>query len=255
MEGMMWALLGQGMDPSPAGPPAWLYPAIGAGAFVFILFMVIMMKRGFAKAKQATTGLTDELAKLGLQVVDQSKSGMVLKGVYRGRQITMVTDSSAAVKAGNRAAIGGIVQAGKAAMGMDGGDSWKQNSKNRKAKQKLDNAAILTKWQVDLPLDSPVRIVIAHDEDDEFVQIGNELYARFDPAAQAALSNPQVVQTIGQGRWDLITVKGKEVKCVWGPPLKEWTRYSGDNSAFGALVKSNLDAITTLCDGLYGPAA
>jgi hypothetical protein len=231
-----------------------MYPAIGAGVVVFLVFMVFMMRRAFAKAKQATTHLTDGLQSLGLQVVDQSKTGMALQGVYRGRQVAVVTDSSAAVKAGNKAAMGGLMQAGKAALGMDT-DSWKQNMKNRKARQRLENAAILQKWQVTLPLDSPVRVVIARDEDDEFVQIGDGMYARFDPAAQGALSNPQVIQALSQGKWDVITIKGKEVKAIWGPALKEHQQHVSSSEAYKRLVQSNLDAITTLCDGLYGPAA
>jgi len=246
--------------------PTYTYAIIGGVVAFMVLMMIIGMRKSFARAKGATQDLYAGLQGLGLKETKRDGAKSQLQGTYRGRSVAMHIDGSAVAKAGKKAMRGSLLAAAKE-MGSiggigggddasDAGDDWEEEEgdDDDERDESVQKAAMVMRWAVVLPLDSPVAVKVGHSKK-YGAEIGSKLYATFDEQARAGMTNPQVVSALSDALFNSISVKGKKVMCTWSPPMKEYQKYSGSNEAFTQVSQRALDALCTMCDALYGPAA
>lgn len=241
--------------------PTYTYAIIGGVVVLMILVMIIGMRKSFARAKSSTQGLFAGLEGLGLKQTKQEGAKTQLEGSYRGRNVAMHIDSTAVSKAGKKAMRSSLFAAAKELGGMggiggddDGGDDYEEQEEDSERDESVQNAAMVLRWAVRLPLDSPVTLKVGRNKK-AGEEIGTKLYATFDEQARAGLTSPQVISALAQAQFNTVTIKGKNVVCTWSPPMKEYQKYSGSNQAFTQVSQRALDALCTMCDSLYGPTA
>lgn len=240
--------------------PPYAYAAVGAIVVLMLLLIILGMRRSLARAKGAAQDLFSGLEGLGLKKTKQDKAKTQLQGSYRGRNVAMHIDGSAVTKAGNKAMRSSLFAAAKELGGIggigggdDADDDWEEQEEEDERDESVQNAAMVLRWAVVLPLNSPVAIKVGHRKGDG-ESLGKNLYATFDEQARAGMTDPKVVEALSQAQFNSIAVKGKKVLCTWTPPMKEYQKYSS-NEAFTGVSRRALDALCTMCDSLYGPAA
>jgi hypothetical protein len=259
--------------------PGFVIPLIAVIVIAFVVIGVFGAKKSLARAKQTTQDFGDALQqRLGLRRLNDDKALSKLGGQYRGRKVIMLVDSRKVMKASNAAMKKSLLAAGKELAGVGGlaggltgmlgggdgdndvvstedeKDEWEEQRKDQKLRDRVNNAAMVVRWGVMLPADSPVQISIGHDANDG-EQIGQGLYATFQEPARAGLSQPQVIGALSKAEFTKVTVNGRKVLATLALPMHEYQKHVTSPEAFTALSESSLTALCTLCDGLYGPAA